>query len=626
MTTRGIFVSHELARLARIPRTHAVRFMFVVALLGLAALIWPWNAGTLELYRGSADIFTIFFVTEMVLATLVVPALVAPAIPAEREAGTLELLVSCPEPEGDLVLGKLVSHSALVVAVLAAGFPVAFASALLGGVPIGRAAMACGHILMAAAFASCLALRCSMTFRGAMAATLAALFLELGIVAVSYVGAWFVAGFVTNAMPLVLAYVGVVALATCIRWTAIGRLPIGCLALFVVGALFLGLVLAMDPPYSRRPQRVESVIHILCPWMASFEDALGPRRLPLRDVLLGWTVLALGCFAALVGAFRRADSEILISGVRMTPRPEKEAADARSQARRLRHERAREEMRARGITPVVRHVPNEMFRVHPRADAGSSEQLNPFLPVGRDPVFWMETSWERYPALNSLRDCAAFLAWLTAIAGIFSGVSERSDQVALHVQLALLCVLAATVGSTTLAPERESGTLPVLLSTGYPAWRIVLGKALAALHWFRPLVMPILIHLGVLILVHGAPMAGAAAVLIAAPLAVLGISIGISGASKRPRLAFALTAVAVGILWTLPELFPNRYLFPNHWIDLRTLLTNPFVALDELVRLGANFSVNLGMERLAFFMTLSGTLAFLAPAAAVLSLERKVRA
>ncbi|KAF0246010.1 MAG: hypothetical protein FD180_1074 [Planctomycetota bacterium] len=619
--TRGIFVSHELARLARFPRTYGVRFMFVGALLGLAALIWPWNSGLQELYQGSTAIFKVFFVTEMVLAMLVVPALVAPAIPAEREAGTLELLVSCPEPEGGIVLGKLVSHAMLVVAVLAAGFPVAFASSLLGGVPIGRAAMSCGHILMTAAFASCLALRCSMTFRGAMTATMAALLLELAIVALSYIGSWFVAGFVTDAMPLVAAYAVFVVLAMCFRWKAIHRFPRGCLLFFAAGAFFLGLVLAMDPPRTWRMgsiASVRSVIHVLCPWTASFEDTLGSNRLPWGDVLLSWTVLALGCGAALVGAFRRADSEILVSGVRAVPRAEKDAADAAAERRRLRREREQKEQRSRGITPVAL-VSQDWFRVHPRAEERSAAQVNPFLPVGRDPVFWMETSWDRYPALILLRDLSALVVWPAAIAGILTGWTQSSDHVPMHIELALLCILAATVGSATLAPDRENGTLPVLLSTGYPAARIVNGKMLAALHWFRPLALPIALHLAVVILFHGAPMAGAAAILIAAPLAVLGISVAISGASKRPRLAFALTAVVVGVFWTLPAV-----LSPG-WRELGALSTNPFGALAEVVWLTQRHSVDQGMEHLAVFMIVTLAAAVLAPAVAVMSLERKVR-
>lgn len=133
-------LAFELSRLARARRPHFVRALFVALLLAFSAITWPWQAGMQEMLAGSSEIFRIFFQAEMVLAILVVPALVAPAIPAEREAHTLELLVSCPEPEGHLVLGKAVSLAILVIAVLAAGFPVAFASVLLGGVPLGRAA------------------------------------------------------------------------------------------------------------------------------------------------------------------------------------------------------------------------------------------------------------------------------------------------------------------------------------------------------------------------------------------------------------------------------------------------------------------------------------------------------
>lgn len=117
------------------------------------------------------------------------------------------------------------------------------------------------------------------------------------------------------------------------------------------------------------------------------------------------------------------------------------------------------------------------------------------------------------------------------------------------VELALLIVPLLTMG--TLAGERGQGTLPLLFSSGAPAWRVVLGKYAAVLIWLT--LWLALVLLMPLSLAHGTTLdwgkLGSAALgtwLLLALLAAIGVAC--SSYASHPAMAAATTLViALGL-------------------------------------------------------------------------------
>ncbi|MEK7466314.1 MAG: ABC transporter permease subunit [Planctomycetota bacterium] len=616
---RGPHLAFELSRLARAPRPHLVRMLFVAILLAFAAMIWPWNAaGKQEMLSSSSEIFTVFFQAEMLLAIFVVPALVAPAIPAEREAGTLDLLVTCPEPEGRLVMGKLASHAILVIAVLAAGFPVAFASVLLGGVPLERAASACVHIIMTATFASCIAVRSSLKWGSAVAAMASAVGTHVVIVVASF--------FLFTAIEMVLvtkSEVPIAVLATVLgigiwlRWKWTAEFPKGCV--FVAAGLLIMAAFVCGMNFPRLTMGWDWVLPAGCPWFAYKDDALGSLPLERNTIVLVWIVHAAASIAVLAQAARSGSSDSLLLGSR---------AAASERQVRIEHFRSswREQRRRRdrelGIEPDREGVVT--LALHPRADVTNPLKTNPFLPVGPDPVYWMETSWPRFPALNRLRTAAIVGAWMVAIGAVVletAGRRQYETRLDVHLSLLLVTIVALAAGSTTLSKERADGTLPVLLSTGYPALRIVSGKARAALRWCLPVFIPVAIQLGAIILSSGAEGAGITFVVAATALSSLGIAVGTSAGTRKPRLAFAAAVGALVTIWFVPAISAGRWQHLD-WLGG----TNPFVVLEDLRGLEeTSWFGNMAFLRLQLFAAVTLACGLLPPLAASLSLEKQVR-
>ncbi|KAF0246011.1 MAG: ABC-2 family transporter [Planctomycetota bacterium] len=617
LAIRGPHLAFELARLARAPRPHLVRMLFVAVLLAFAAVIWPWNAaGKQEMLSSSSEIFKVFFQAEMLLAIFVVPALVAPAIPAEREAGTLDLLVTCPEPEGRLVLGKLASHAILVIAVLAAGFPFAFASVLLGGVPLERAASACVHIVMTATFAACIAVRCSLKWGSAVAATAAAVGTHVAIVFVSFAifGAIGIVLATGSAFPVGVLATGI-GFFLWLRWKWTDELPKGCI--FVAIVILVAAAFAFGINSHRHSRGWDWVLQAGCPWFAYTQDALGSLPLKGTTVALVWIVHAAACIAVLAGTARRGTSDSLLMGTR--------AAEADRQWR-VEHftsfwrERQRREDEARGIEPDRGAV---KLVLHPRADITNPTKTNPFLPVGRDPVYWMETSWPRQPGLNRLRTAASVGAWLVALGAIVleaAGRDDREERLDVQLSVVMVTIVALAAGSATLSKERADGTLPVLLSTGYPALRIVTGKARAALRWCLPVFIPVALQLAAIILSIGPRGAGIAFVVAATALASMGLAIGTSACTRQPRLAFAAAVGALITLWFVPGIVASQW---PEALPLQAL--SPFTVLEHLRWPRIQQFGHYVLDPLLLFAGATLACAVLPPVAASLLLEKQVR-
>lgn len=619
---RSPHVAFELTRLARAPRTHLVRFLFAGTLVAFGALLWPWTGGHSEMLGGSAEIFRIFFLCEMLLAVLFVPALIAPTIPAERASGTLELLVTCPASEGGIVLGKLFSHGLLALAVLAAGFPVAFACTLLGGVSLAAAGLACVHVLVTAFFAACIGIRCALVWESPLAAASAAVAIHAGAVFASFLATLAIHALLwTGAWCIVSGLACGLGVVSWARWRSSGEFPRGCLAVSVLLVLLVAACASMALP-SRLRSRPPAALSVLCPWFLYSRATLDSRHVDIEILAAAWVVhLAAGALL-LRSSSRLHSTDSILLGARAAA----EAQQGRPEhfVSQWRERKRREEAERRGERDSGERVARVQLVLHPRADVTNPTRLNPYLPVGSDPIYWKETSWPRSPALNRARLALAGFSWLLAIHALGQMFAldrierERPD---LTAGLALAVMAVTVAGSATLCTERSSGTLAVLLSTGYPAVRVVAGKALASLRWCTPVFVPF----GLQVLMIGLPAGAPGLLLIPATalaiLAALGISVGASALTRNSRLALVAASAGVAALWLLPGTVEGR------WPEAAGAgAVSPLGLIPAVYRYAFDFRWVFPEAELRVYATAGVAFALLPLLAVAGSLERQVRA
>ncbi len=130
--------------------------------------------------QGQADMRG-FFDQAPLLLFIIVPFLTMRLLAEERAQGTLELLLSMPVTDWQVVLGKYLASVGLLAVLILLTTPFAFSVAAIG--PLDKGATACGYIgllLMAAAYAA-IGLMTSAFTRNQIVAALAALFIGFGL-------------------------------------------------------------------------------------------------------------------------------------------------------------------------------------------------------------------------------------------------------------------------------------------------------------------------------------------------------------------------------------------------------------------------------------------------------------
>jgi hypothetical protein len=146
----GPLLRLEVVRLARCTRVHWLRVGYAVALLAALALAY-WRSfptlsagelltsagGVLALndQAGFAERFvdSLFFV-QFLAIILLTPVYCGSAITEERERGTLDLLLSAPLADGEILLLKMLTRTLLLVGVLIGTVPFIAVVFALGGV------------------------------------------------------------------------------------------------------------------------------------------------------------------------------------------------------------------------------------------------------------------------------------------------------------------------------------------------------------------------------------------------------------------------------------------------------------------------------------------------------------
>ena len=142
--------------------------------------------------------------------------------------------------------------------------------------------------------------------------------------------------------------------------------------------------------------------------------------------------------------------------------------------------------------------------------------------------------------------------------GTLNPVGDDLMMVVTGIALAAVTLLVPAFASSSIAGEREQGTLPLLLVTGLSPLRIVVGKFLAVLVVVAPfiaLAFPPLGYAAVLLGVELIDVVLAAAGIAATAVSAASVGVYVSAITSRARAAapFALLASAVpGVLCAIP--------------------------------------------------------------------------
>ncbi len=126
----------ELRLLLRSRRAFGLQLAYVGILCLLALVIWP-RGGIYSLSSlASRDLFTVLTLGQLILVALFSPALTATSITVEKERGTFDLLFASLLKPRSIIVGKLVSSTAILLILIFSSLPVMSVSFLLGGVAL----------------------------------------------------------------------------------------------------------------------------------------------------------------------------------------------------------------------------------------------------------------------------------------------------------------------------------------------------------------------------------------------------------------------------------------------------------------------------------------------------------
>ncbi len=142
----GPVFTYEILRLGRRRLTFVLRFLYVLAIVGLLALLYAtWMArisryGSLTTVRPSelagfaATFFEAFAAIQFAVALLLTPAYIAGSISDEKERRTLEFLLATDLKNREIIFGKLAARIANLLMYVLAGIPVLAFLQLFGGI------------------------------------------------------------------------------------------------------------------------------------------------------------------------------------------------------------------------------------------------------------------------------------------------------------------------------------------------------------------------------------------------------------------------------------------------------------------------------------------------------------
>lgn len=543
----------ELLNLSRSPRTYALRFLWVFLLASVAALAWPWGGRPQDFHLRGVALFHVFFWSEILAATWLVPAIVAPAISVERERHTLDLLAVSPLTEFEIVFGKLVANSALIGSILLAGLPIAFSSLLLGGVEPMRIVTATVSILVCAVFSACLSILMSASCERSGVATSIALVLVTTLIVVTlfagFIAMIFYSAAIRAAGPFaaLTMFFGICPWA-CYVTDAVDPSNVTWLNRGLAWGLQLGVaaLCLLVATWVLRSSRSPRSRKVLPAPPAAAPPAAGPRPSPLAFPAMSSVLPVPPVPVAMEKwqppqpvpmAIAAAPAILPPDGIPMAMMPP---------------------------APARPLVPTELPLPPSEAWVKYRKSMKSRLPVKGNPIYWKETTFSVNVGRQVLVGLSAVACGIIVImavgfwlVGRFAGAGVGGVQeihYTLLFELGILVILVTGAGASTIGPERLQGTLPILLGTGASALSILRGKLMAAARGMWPVLALVGTHLVIALFTLGGSGAGIIAVFALTVALVAAVSTAASLVAGLPRRATPLTFIVLFALWGVPAI------------------------------------------------------------------------
>jgi ABC-type transport system involved in multi-copper enzyme maturation permease subunit len=169
----------EMITLSRRTRYFWARGLFLAILTVTVWISWhdamryALYSGFADLARAGNDLFRTFTVTQLIIVMILVPALTAPVIAAEKDGDTLGLLMMSNLKRGNILLDKLLSRMLLMVLLLVSVLPLFLVLLTFGGIQISDIWNAYAALFSTILFCSGLGLLFSTTMRKLYSALIA---------------------------------------------------------------------------------------------------------------------------------------------------------------------------------------------------------------------------------------------------------------------------------------------------------------------------------------------------------------------------------------------------------------------------------------------------------------------
>jgi ABC-type transport system involved in multi-copper enzyme maturation permease subunit len=176
-TIGGPIFGKELIETARRKRYFVNRMLYAAALLIVVSLVWE-NASYLrhggttirEMAQFARQVFLAVSMVEYGAIWFFVPVFVCGLVAAEREAQTLDLLLTSQLSDREIVIGKLCSRLAIVVQILLSTLPVICLVGIFGGIEASSVWRTLMSNLLAILFAGAFSIYFSSTSRSPVGA------------------------------------------------------------------------------------------------------------------------------------------------------------------------------------------------------------------------------------------------------------------------------------------------------------------------------------------------------------------------------------------------------------------------------------------------------------------------
>lgn len=177
MIMRNPIMQREFRRTARDAKLSWGLLIFnsllaILSLISFYLLYYAYDIVYSDVYRESINVFVLVEAVELLLLYFIVPTICASCISGEREKQTLEILLTTPLTEWQIIVGKLVASIGTVLLYIVSSIPILAIILFVGGITIADFVWMAIYVFVFAFFVGSLGIFFSTLFRKTALATI----------------------------------------------------------------------------------------------------------------------------------------------------------------------------------------------------------------------------------------------------------------------------------------------------------------------------------------------------------------------------------------------------------------------------------------------------------------------